>query len=233
MEDRVEFVSDLNLFFEKSEYGVSHVYQLHRELGGVFIDASFHDDTQTHIFKTRIDIASPHFIVSELKWDEQGFPYELETYQVDNQEITVPLYRPFGPVFDKFLLDVAIDITSPDPIGAPTDIVSNCHNIVNSINKILEFLYDLKLELGDKERRAIDTFFGDVGIWDRSEYNVYEALVSYLSTTMLTKASKYYEIAEKINKQRHDTLLAAVNSLVDKVENTLKNHNFKKGFISS
>jgi hypothetical protein len=182
MEDRVEFVSDLNLFFEKSEYGISHVYQLHRELGGVFIDASFQDDSQVHIFKTRIDIASPHFIVSELKWDEQGFPYELETYQVDGQEIIVPLYRPFGPVFDKFLLDVAIDITSPDPIGAPIDIVNNCHNIVDTINKILEFLHNLKLELGDKERRAVDTFFGDIGVWDRSEYLVLQCSPKLVNT---------------------------------------------------
>lgn len=230
----VQEIQNLDIFLEKSEYGIAHVYQLHSKLGGVFIDASFQDEAQSIVFKTRIDMVSPKLIVGDLKWDEHGFPYENETYEVGDKEVEVPLYRPLGPAFDKFLFDIVDHIIAPDPSPTiPIDIVANCQTLYQVMIRVADFFKELKGELGDKERRAINTYCGDVDMWNRGVYNIYEALVVYLNSQVLSRASKYYEIMKAANDKRHTALSAAVNELIIKTEDILKMHGFKKGFVSN
>jgi len=243
---QVEFVKDFDIFLEKSEYGTNHTYQLHRELGGVFIEASFYDENLHLLFKSRFETAPPQLISNVLRWDENGFPYEIETYRIGDEKVVVPFYRPIGIGWRGFLLDITESIKDvveqqdaferqkkASSFGVPIAIVEQLHNMVLNIQEIVGLLSQKRLLLNNIEQQAIDRHFGECGLWDRLEDDLIPALATYLSGILTSQIEQYKKISEAEMDKRHKTLIEAENKIIDKAENTLKNYKFKKGFISS
>jgi len=240
---QVEVVKDLDVFLEKSEYGINHVYQLHRELGEVFVDASFQDESQSLLFKTRIPVDPPKFVASTLRWNESGFPYELETYQVDGgKDVVVSLYRQFNSsAWHSFLLDVAeelVDLIKDETIPSsgfvvPTSLVEGLRKSLRTTQEIVDFLKSKREHLNDEECRAIDTYFGEVGIWDRLDDDMCSVIATYLHCALRKQQESYENICNLEIKNRHGIFVEVENQTISRLENTLKEHGFKKGFVSS
>lgn len=233
-------VNDIKLFLEKSEYGTGQVYQLHRKLGGVFLDASFHDDK--YLFTCRVSIYDPpKHISSELMWDEYGFPYELETYKIASQEVKVKLYRSFDEVrakaaFIHFLEDVVQEIDTRD--DTPKDLLEGVVRIKNTIGEISTNLgkIDDQLKLTEEEKKAVDTFFGGSGIWNHKQFmeeDLHLALTEYVFGFIQKHSDLYKEIKNKETEIRQTSLRSMESELVQKYTELLEQHGFKRGYITN
>jgi hypothetical protein len=231
-------VNDLDIFLEKSEYGTGQVYQLHRKLGGVFIDASFHDEQ--NVYRYRFVIPPPKHVKSELKWDESNFPYELETYKIGNREVTIKLYRAFDSTrsrttFMHFLEDVIIEMEEKE---APSIIMESFKKIRKAINEVILSLATISQghELSEDEKKAIDTFFGNGGIWGCDKYleeDLHLALTEFLLGFIQNRSDLYEEIRNKETENRQVTLRQVGEEIIAEYTELFEKHNFKKGFIVS
>jgi len=239
-EKGVQEVKDFKIFLEKSEYGVDHVYQLHRKLGIVFIDAAFYDDRR-NLFTCRVVFDSPRFVHSELKWDESQFPYELETYQVGDKQIQIKLYRPFDSVrtksaFKHFLEEV-VPLVQSGATGIPQPLIDNFLKVKSAISAIRHELEVVrcKFNLGEDEERAVDIFFGDVGIWNKTpqfyEEDLNIALVEYLFNFIQKHGDLYDQTRDKETKVRQQTLHEVEEGLVREHIKMLEEQKFAKGYI--
>jgi len=238
----VELVKDLDIFLEKAEYGINHTYQLHQELGCVFIDASFcapqDEGGPQLLFKTRIEVASPKFVSTNLRWDSNGFPYEVETYLIDGKEVVVSFYRSPEIGWRRFLLDTAEDlqdtildntIRSEDH---PTPLVEGLRKVAKNIQEITTFLKQKKQQLDVNEQSAIDRHFGECSIWERLEDDMGPALATYMGNVILAQRELYEKVQKEQTEQRHKIFIEADNEAINRLENALKQHNFKKGYVS-
>jgi hypothetical protein len=238
----VQEVKNFKIFLEKSEYGVDHVYQLHRKLGTVFIDAAFYDEYR-NLFTCKVVFDSPRFIHSELKWDEHHFPYELETYQVRDKQIQIKLYRPFDSTrtksaFKHFLEEV-VPLVQLDIPGVPQFLVDNFLKVKSAISTIRIELDGIKCKfnLDEDEQKAIDVFFGGVGIWNNTpqffEEDLNIALVEYLFSFIQKHGDLYSQIHDKETKIRQQTLHEMEEKLVQEHIKALEEFRFIKGYIVS
>lgn len=231
-------VKDLSLFLEKSKQGVNLVYQLHRELGGVFVDASFQDRKfPSLLYRARIHLDPPKLIQTEAQWDEHGFPYELETYTTDDEEVVVPLYRhEAGESMTKFLEDVAEYELQPDGDRfkyAPENVKESIERILQEINVLSEKLIEIKTRVGDKELRAIDVYFGEADMFSFLGDSADGAIAQYLRGIFWERGRLYTEVQVAAQSERQQALVAAENRAIERLENTFKTHNFKQGFVST
>jgi len=242
---KVEFVKDFNLFLEKAEYGTNHTYQLHRELGGVFVEASFVDESLHILFKTRIEADLPQFVSSVLKWDDNCLPYEMETYLIGGEEVVVPFYRPMDAGWRSFLLDIteaikeAVETHSiskccqlSDEVGVPHSIAVKINCMLQKICVITKFLNTQKQLLDDMERQTIDRHFGECGLWEALEEDTTPALATYLGSLLADQAEEYKRVSEIEMEKRRNALIEAEGRIVSNLENSLKSNKFKKGYVS-
>jgi hypothetical protein len=227
-------VKDFDLFLEKSKQGINLVYQLHRKLGSTFIDASFQDrENPSLLFKMRIHLDPPRLSHSDIRWDEYGFPYELETYTAsDNAEIIVPLYRSeHSSAMTKFLEDVVEYEIQDNFKGTPQKIRKRCLFVLDLIDRISKILEKIREEAGDEEIKAVDAYFGEAGIFDFPGDSAVYALARFLEGTILENI-RYKEAKNVAQEKRQKALIEEENKAVNRLENTLKTHNFKQGFVS-
>lgn len=224
-------VENFDTFLFESENGSNRVYQLHRELGGVFIDASFQHEESTVVYAARIALHPPKYVDSELKWDKFGFVYELESYRLeDGIIIQVPLYRAFGPSMSALATDVAVMVL--DESGwAPQDIKNTCEDLLVQIEEIRAFLIAKHESLGDSQRQAVDIFLGEAGIWDYLDNSVYEAMGQLLYRFWEERIDQYRTIANEANIERRKKLADAEVKLVQQHEQKLQEHGFNRGFV--
>ena len=242
---QVEFVKDFDLFLEKSEYGTGHTYQLHRELGGVFIEAGFVDDNLHIFFKTRVEADLPKFVSSVLKWDDNCFPYEVETYLIGGETVVVPFYRPMSTGWRSYLLDIietikkAIETDSVSQcrrlsiqLGVPDSIVIKLHGMLQKIHTITEFLNKQKQDLNDIEQQTIDRHFGECGLWEALEDDTTPALATYLGGLLTAQSEEYEKVSKVEMEKRRKALKDAESRIIANLENKLKTHKFRKGYVS-
>jgi len=238
-EKEVQEVKDFKFFLEKAEYGVDHVYQLHRKLGTVFIDAGFYDDRRT-LFTCRVIFDSPRFVHSELKWDQDEFPYELETYQVGDKQIQIKLYRPFDSVrtqsaFKHFLEEV-VPLIQPGT-GVPQLLTDNFLKVKSAVSTIRAELdaVKYKFNLGEEEQKAVDIFFGGIGIWNDTpqfyEEDLNIALVEYLFNLIQKRSDLYDETRNRETEVRQRILHEVEEGLVREHIKMLEEQKFVKGYI--
>lgn len=239
-ENRLEgriIVKDLKLFLEKSKQGINLVYQLHRQLGEVFVDASFQDkENPSLLYKMRIPFDPPKLLSTDYQWDEHGFPYELETYQVtDGSKIIVPLYRPEqGESMSKFLEDIAEYELLPDGgmfESAPAEVKASIDRILAEIERISEVLDSS--ELSDCEKEAVDVYFGEAGIFNVLGDAADGAIVEFLRHMLWSQGQKYAAVQKEAQEKRRVVLIEVENQAINKLETLLKTHNFKQGYVST
>jgi hypothetical protein len=240
----VEFVRDLDIFFEKAEYGINHTYQLHRELGCVFIEASFQglqdEEGPQPLFKTKIEIAPPKYVGGCFTWDSNGFPYEVENYLINDKEVAVPLYRPLDVGWRRFLLDTAEDLQDmildntirSDQFSLPVSLVEGLRKVAKNIQEITTFLEQKRRHLDSNEQSAIDRHFGECSIWERLEDDMAPALATFIGDAISAQRELYEKIQKEQTEQRHKIFIEADNEAMNRLENVLKQHNFKKGYVS-
>ena len=241
---QVEFVKDFSLFLEKSEYGTGHTYQLHRELGSVFIEANFIDESLHILLKTKIEADLPQFVSSVLKWDDNCLPYEMETYLIGGEEVVVPFYRSMNTGWRSYLLDIVESIKESIRVhsiskcrqlsaatGIPDSIIIKLRSLQQKIDTIIDFLNTQKKHLSDIEQQAIDRHFGECGLWDSLEEDIAPALATYLGSLLADQAEEYERISKIEMEKRRKSLVEAEGRIVSNLENKLKNHKFKKGYV--
>ncbi len=228
---RIHEVKDYEIFLEKTEYGTNHVYQIHRELGGAFIDASFQDkEEESLMYRCRIEMPEPRQITSVIKWDENSFPYEYETYEVGGEQVQVPFYRPFGHTLNIFLDEV---VDSEEFGSLPTSINQSFERIIESI----QFFVDARNKSWDEhaptrlEEEAINIAFNEGDLF--SEPDVEYALAQFLYNRANQMQEIYSTSIGESDAERRETFQELENKLINKCLDELKNRGFKEGYISS
>lgn len=231
MKDAAEF----DAFLKRAKHGYGHTYQLHRKLGGAFIDVAFY--TEDHALSTfRLLLPEPVSVKQELKWDESHFPYELETYRVGEKTIEVKLYR---PLFEKvalthFLEDVA---SGADMDKAPDAIKSAFFNIRESVKRIVETIKQLnkELPLTSEQRQAIELFFGNADIWcsvNHFEDDLELAISEFLVRDVEHRAEEYDVICNREADLRRKSFCDIEDQLLNGYKQRLEGQGFREGFVS-
>lgn len=227
-------------FLKRSKEGMGLTYQLHRKMGGVFIDAVFSlkdSDELKRLETFRIQLPEPKLIQNELKWDEHGFPFEVETYQVGSLNVETAFYRPLTEqvALSHFLEDV---VTELDEDTAPTEMVDAIENITEVSEKIVDYIDEIQNvhELSDQEKAAIDVFFGNSNVWNCKRHwseDLTLALAEYLLIYIRGNREEYERARNKAEEKRHLAFEQLENQLVNNYIARLEQCGFRQGYVRS
>lgn len=230
-----ESVASFDQFLKRSKKGRGHTYQLHRRLGGAFIDAAFYNE-DNQLVTYRITLPQPTSVNQELRWDEHHFPYEFERYQIGSKSVEVKLYRALTPrsAFFYFLEDVVSEF---DEETAPEEIVRSLAIVRESVNKIVEAIekIDEEIDLTKQEKHAIDMFFGNSDIWrsrQHFEEDLAMAFAEYLQRAIEEKVDLYHKKEKEAQIERTQRFSEINEQLINGYLSRLKQHDFKEGYVS-
>jgi len=228
-------VAEFDAFLKRAKHGYGHTYQLHRKLGGAFIDVAFY--AEDHALSTfRLFLPEPVSIKQELRWDDHNFPYELETYRIGEKTVEVKLYRPLSEkvALTHFLEDVAC---GADMEQAPSEIKSAFYNIKESVKRLVEAIKTLNKDLSvtDEQKHAINLFFGNADIWcsvnhidDDLELALSEFLVRYIEH----RAEQYEKVRENEIETRRSAFCDVEDQMINGYRQRLETQGFKEGFVT-
>ena len=87
--------------------------------------------------------------------------------------------------------------------------------------------------LSDKELRAVDTYFGEAGIFDIVGDSADDAIATYLKDIFWRQGKLYTEVSIVAQEERQRTLVEVESKAIETLENRMKTHNFKQGFVST
>lgn len=228
-------VRELRKFLRLVSKTYSHTYQIHRELGVVYIDAMCEDNEK--IYLHRIDIESPRHVSSALRWDEHGFPYELERYKVQEQEVEVKLYRRCeGRELQSmiaFLEDVAREYEH-SPV--PPDGWGEMESVKDFMEKFQQYIMSLAAShdaLTNIAKRAIVTATG-FDFWEEPSVDWTESVIAnYLLEYIRANINTYNETRVQAEKERHQIFHDLEHDIVNQYIKIgkLEKAGFKQGFV--
>lgn len=225
-------VGEFDRFLKRAKKGTGCTFQLHRKLGGAFIDMAYYDDGGLATY--RLHLPEPVSIRQELRWDEHGFPYELETYRVGDKEVEVKLYRTLASKtsLTHFLEDVVgeIDESSPQAIREGVEkITRSIKEIVNTIDRI-----ENESSLTSVEKKAVNAFFGDADMWHAGvhlEEDLTLIISEYLMAYLERNAEKYQQQYQEATERRESVFRQMEEQIISGYKNRLETQGFKEGYV--
>lgn len=230
---QIHKVEELSVFLEKAEFGTNRVYQLHRQLGGVFIDASFQDKEETSwLYQHRIEIPEPQLIYSKLEWDENNYPYTFETWRIGDLKVEVPFYRGIGkPLYD--FLDEVIEVHRFDSDALfPERVRASFRRITCTVNNLYDYIC-AELDgpgLSKAEQEAVNTAFNEANLFEAPDLN--EGYKEYFFALVRQDSKRYSEKVADAHRERESAFREAETWIIRKHTMELEKHGFRKGFVS-
>ncbi len=234
MEAQIKIADCYSVFMQEADSGINRVYQLHRELGGVFIDASFQEkDDPAQSVRHRIHVPQPMHVRSEVRWDEHSFPYEFETYEIGSDLHEVPLYRRPGAALSVFLENV-VDVPPGGFEEFPEYIREGLVKITNAVAYIedasFEAVNDFCLAL--RHCQAVNVALNESSLFDGGDLPRGHA--AFLYSYIMDREEKYNDKWDEAVLTRESGFQDFESKFITRTINLLEKppHFFKKGFIS-
>ena len=226
-------VATFDSFLKRAKNGEGHTYQLHRKMGGVFLDAAFYEKNE--LIQHRLHLPEPVSVGQELKWDGHNLPYELESYRIGDKVVQVKLYRPVSErvAFAHFCEDVAEAVLDGE---GPQSIVDNVQQIKQVIEEISRQMECSRTAHGldDEQLRAVDTFFGSSDIWNSAKHldeDLNLVVGEYIQKLIHSQTPVYKKLYTEEIERRAEIFRDIEEQIIYGYECRLKQQGFKAGFV--